>query len=167
MPTPLVRAALVVLLLVALAIPSPGHAQAAGRYAAMASATVNHNGITKFVWLQAVQHAPGEIPASGGLIMIQIDPTGAFGDFSMLGHVACMKVEAGRALIGMNAVWGLGTTRPGSIFYIAVEDSAAGKFFDNGGWEGPGTPDCNTTIGMPGGGSPVVQGNVSVFVYPD
>lgn len=154
-------------LILALAIPHPARSQATVRYASMATATIRDAGVTKFVWLEAVQHAPGSVAASGGLIMLQIDPTGVFGDFSMIGDVACMKVVNGRALIGMNAVWGLGTTRVGSIFYIAVEDSGAGKFFDNGGWEGPGSPGCDTAIGLPGGGGTVVQGDVRVFAYPD
>jgi len=153
-------------LLVGLAAPPATAQTEPGRYTALAAATVVHQGVTKLVWLQAEQQAAGAIAASGGLIMMQLDATRIFGDFSMIGSVACMKVIGARALIGLNVSWGLGTAPQGSIFYITVEQGPAGTFFDNGGFEGPGTPDGNTAIGAPGGGATVVAGHLTLFESP-
>ena len=151
-------------LLLGAVLPATSPAQGTG---VLVNAEVISQGTTKFVWIEAVQQAATAPAAAGGVIMLQVDPTGRWGDFSLIGQVVCMKLTERRAVIGLVMLWGLGTGagRTGEIFYVTAEDGA-NDYVDNGGWIGERVPNCDTQIGMPGTGGQVVKGAVSIFPLP-
>ena len=168
---PLARTALA-LFAFSLAFSPPGaFADPPGRITALATGSTEDRGISKIVWLQAAQTVAGSLEATGSAIVMQVDPTHAFGDFSLIASVVCLRAEAGpRVTAGLRLVWGLGTAlgHAGEMFYVTLESQSASAgtgLFDNGGFA-PGAPDCNTEIGIPGLGSPFVTGGVVLNEVP-
>jgi hypothetical protein len=140
------------------------------RVSALATGSTEDRGISKIIWLQAVQTVPGSLDATGSALMMQADPTQVFGDFALLASVVCLRAAGPRVTAGLRLVWGLGNAlgHAGEMFYVVVESgyaSGSPDLLDNGGYS-PGAPDCNVEIGVPGSGSPFVAGGVVLNEVP-
>jgi hypothetical protein len=152
------------------ATSSPGAlAQSAPKTSVLAGGTTEAARVAKVIWLQATQTAAGSLDATGSALMMQADSSGLFGDFSLIASVACLRAEGTRVTVGLQLVWGLGTAlgHAGDTFYVVLESGGGSgpDRLDNGGFEG-GAPNCNTEIGVPGGGAPFITGQVIITAVP-
>lgn len=156
------------LLAVSLAFASPG--ALAQRTSVLAGGTADAQGVGKLFWLQATQNTAGSQAATGSAFMMQMDSTNVWGDFSLIANVVCLKAEGPRVTAGLQIAWGLGTAlgRAGNMIYVVLESGTGpggSDLLDNGGYE-LGAPNCDTVIGVPGGGAPFVSGQVSITAVP-
>jgi hypothetical protein len=105
-------------------------------------------GTTKFFHFNAEQHSPVTLRASGHAELVQRDPTGLFGDFSLAGKVVCLRVAGSHAIVGLIIKKGAGTaaTHKGEAFYLTMNDNKAlgvPDLFDNSGFTGMPVANCN------------------------
>ena len=144
------------------------HAQ---RYFVVAQGSANQGGVGKIVSLSAIQTAPSSPSATGSVLLVQADTSGAYGDFALLGNVECLNVPADGSMItiGMQIVWGLGTAlgRNGEAFYVSLlaGDASGPDQVDNSGFGNPrGPADCPSQVGTPHG--PFASGGISITQVP-
>jgi hypothetical protein len=122
------------------------------------------SGVTKHFNFEAKQRSSITLAAKGEAHVEQIDPTGVFGDFNIKGSVVCVRVLANHAVIGLVIRKGTGTAagHEGEAFYLFVNDNEAMNapdMFDNSGYTGITTTDCNID-GAPG--QVVTKGDIRI-----
>jgi hypothetical protein len=122
------------------------------------------SGVTKHFAFAAQQRSSVTLAANGYAAVVQDDPTGVFGDFALAGPVVCLRVVGSHAVIGITIQRSSGTAagREGEAFYLIADDGGpthTPDLFDNSGFTGTTTADCNHDQGPAG---VVVQGDIRV-----
>ena len=121
-------------------------------------------GITKQFAFEARQTSATTLAASGYASEAVADATGVYGDFTLQGPVACMRVVGTGAVIGITIAKGTGTAvgHVGEALYLYVNDNGGTTpdTFDNSGYTGTSTLDCASQTTHQG--APVVVGRIRV-----